>query len=80
MTALTRFGHLSCLLSSALFFVVGGRVLGLRFLTFRLSDHIRSADRHSKAVNLFDNPFADEFGVIEALRLRDFIDDHCVFG
>ncbi len=73
-------GNSSGLLTSVLYFVVVGRVLGLRFLTFRPSDRNRSADWHSKAVNLFDNPFADEFGVVEALRLGDFIDDHCVFG
>ena len=35
--------------------------------------------QHSKAVNLFDDPFANEFGVVESLGLRDFMDDHCVF-
>ena len=30
-------------------------------------------------MGLFDNPFADKFGVVEAFRLRNFFYDLCVF-
>jgi hypothetical protein len=41
---------------------------------------VEPALRNSQTVNLFGHPFADEFGVVESVRRRDFMDDHRVFG